>query len=465
VGDAIAVTEVADDGGIPLPTPVESAPTSVIEPAPAENTAAPSIVGAAVQQGQTLTDRHGSWTNLTASTTYTYQWEECDSTGANCAPISGATDQTYTPTIADVGDTLEVQETASNGGLPVSGAATSVPSSVVLPTAPSNFSPPTIAGEVEQGQPLTENAGTWSSGVDAPTSYSYQWESCNASGANCAAISGATTTTYTPATADVGNAIVVLETATNSGGSTTAASVATAPAAPAPAPAIEPTTTAAKSVGPESGTLEAKLQTQGLAVTWQFEYGTNTKYANGTLVTSVAAGGANVLSVSSPLGNLKPSTKYHYRIVESIPATQYAPAVTAYGVDRTFTTSTIGKVLLASSTLHVTGNKVQVPIKCDSLLACVDRFSLSTSAQVGTGKHVGTVGCATVLTTISANKTKEVTVKLNAACKSLLDSATDHRLAATFSTRPRSGQAGEIKNVKLVEPGTKKSKKAAVRRA
>jgi hypothetical protein len=82
-------------------------------PPPPANTTAPTITGAA-QQGQILSAHEGSWTNQ--PTSYGYQWSRCDAAGANCAVISTATTQTYTPIAADVGSTLRVAVTASNAG-------------------------------------------------------------------------------------------------------------------------------------------------------------------------------------------------------------------------------------------------------------------------------------------------------------------------------------------------------------
>src|SRR5271166_3727112 len=59
-----------------------------------ENTSAPTITGAA-QQGQTLTEAHGAWSN--SPTGYSYQWQRCSATGTGCTAISGATSQTYVP--------------------------------------------------------------------------------------------------------------------------------------------------------------------------------------------------------------------------------------------------------------------------------------------------------------------------------------------------------------------------------
>ena len=82
-------------------------------PDPPLNTAVPSISGTP-SQGQTLTELHGVWSN--SPTAYTHQWEDCDPSGQSCSPISGATGQTYTLTAVDVGETIRVQEVASNAG-------------------------------------------------------------------------------------------------------------------------------------------------------------------------------------------------------------------------------------------------------------------------------------------------------------------------------------------------------------
>src|SRR5439155_5409068 len=142
-------------------------------------------------------EANGTWTNN--PTSYTYQWQQCDSGGANCTAIAGATSQTYVPVAADVGHTLRVQETASNAG-GSSSPATSAQTAVVTPPPPSNTSPPTISGTAQQGQTLTEAHGTW---TNSPTSYAYQWQRCNAEAASCVAIAGATNQTYVLVPEDV----------------------------------------------------------------------------------------------------------------------------------------------------------------------------------------------------------------------------------------------------------------------
>ena len=107
---------------------------------------------------------------------------------------------------------------------------------IVVPTGfgaqqaiPANTAQPTISGTTAQGQTLTAAAGTWS---NSPTSFAYQWMRCPASGgaadaSDCAAIGGATTTSYVVAAGDVGSRFRIRVTATNDDGPATAASNAT----------------------------------------------------------------------------------------------------------------------------------------------------------------------------------------------------------------------------------------------
>jgi Bacterial Ig-like domain (group 3)/PKD domain len=103
---------------------------------------------------------------------------------------------------------------------------------------PSNSSPPVISGATTVGKTLTTSTGTWSSTL--PISYSYQWSRCRSS---CAPIAGATSSSYTLATPDVGATIVVRVTATNSVGTTSAVSAQVGPVA---ASAVGPNPTQVK---------------------------------------------------------------------------------------------------------------------------------------------------------------------------------------------------------------------------
>src|SRR5439155_889509 len=211
VGHTIRVQEEASNA-FGAGSPATSEATAVVTPLAPANVSAPTISGTA-QQGQTLTETHGTWTN--EPTSYSYQWQQCNSLGEGCLPISGAISQTYVPTAADVEHTLRVQETASNSG-GASSPASSAQSAVVKPTAPTIHT-------AHQSQTLTETHGTW---TNEPTSYSYQWQHCNTSGDACLAITGATAQTYTLASADVEHTLRVQVTASNSGGASSPASSA-----------------------------------------------------------------------------------------------------------------------------------------------------------------------------------------------------------------------------------------------
>jgi hypothetical protein len=206
---------------------VTSASFGVAQAAPS-NTSLPSISGSA-RDGSILTADHGSWTG--SPTSFAYQWLRCDSTGGNCSPIGGANSRMYTIQTADVGSRLRVQVTATNKD--GSGEATSRPTDVVKATgsAPKNTSPPSISGNPQEGSTLTVSAGGWS-GTPAPH-FAYQWQRCIGTGGGCTDIAGATGTTYTLTSADVGHTLRVNVTASNSNGS----SVATSPETPLIAPA------------------------------------------------------------------------------------------------------------------------------------------------------------------------------------------------------------------------------------
>jgi hypothetical protein len=85
-----------------------------------------------------------------------------------------------------------------------------------LGVAPASTAPPTIAGRAMRGRTLTEAHGAWSFG---PTGFAHQWLRCNAEGALCAPIAGATGQTHALMGADVGSTIRVQEVASNAFGS------------------------------------------------------------------------------------------------------------------------------------------------------------------------------------------------------------------------------------------------------
>jgi hypothetical protein len=168
VGHTLRVQETATNLGGPS-QPSTSAATAVVVPPPPSNTSPPMIAGTA-RQADTLSEQQGSWTY--SPPTFTYQWQDCDSSGNNCSAIAGATAQTYKLSASDVGHTVRVLETASNAG-GTSSPASSAPTAVVAPAA--------AAAIVATTKPAT-SVGATTSVLDgqlytqgAPVSWEFQW--------------------------------------------------------------------------------------------------------------------------------------------------------------------------------------------------------------------------------------------------------------------------------------------------
>ena len=195
-----------------------SAPTAAVAPAPPANATAPAVSGTAIDGG-TLTATTGTWTG-TAPITYASQWRRCNAGGTGCADVDGATSTTYTLGPDDIGHTLRVAVTATN--VADSTTATSAASAVVTGIAPSNTAAPEVTGEAQDGETLSATAGSWSGSI--PITYAYQWRRCDATGAGCADVDGATDDTYALHAADIGSTVRVVVTATNVAGDASRAS-------------------------------------------------------------------------------------------------------------------------------------------------------------------------------------------------------------------------------------------------
>ena len=116
---------------------MNSDPTGVVQASatagpPARNN--PPTISGTAQEKQTLTVSNGTWTGAEPRT-YTYQWRRCDTTGANCADIAGATKNTYVLTATDIGHTMRATVTAHNS-LGESSATTTPTAVVVKANAP-----------------------------------------------------------------------------------------------------------------------------------------------------------------------------------------------------------------------------------------------------------------------------------------------------------------------------------------
>ncbi len=212
---------LASPTGAPAPAPAPEEPPSPPPPRPV-NTVLPTIAGAA-SEGRTLRASDGAWTG--GPTSFAYQWEDCNASGGDCSHLVGATGSSYKLKAGDVGQTIRVVVTASNAW--GTGAASSAASALVSgasQSAPTNTGPPSISGAAVEGQTLGTSNGIWAGG---PTSFVYQWEDCNASGASCTAIAGATGNTRRLVSSDVGHTLRVVVKAINAAGTGQATSGAT----------------------------------------------------------------------------------------------------------------------------------------------------------------------------------------------------------------------------------------------
>jgi hypothetical protein len=159
---------------------------------------------------------------------FTYSWRRCNPVGdlATCVEIPGATKNTYTPTLQDIGFSLRVWITGTN----VTGSDTAI-TNHTFPVvdkphfAPSTVDAPEVNGSPVSGRQLTADTGSFDG--DEPIQTSYTWNRCDATGAACHVIANAKKIIYVTGPADIGYTIRIFVTATNAYGNMVAQSPAT----------------------------------------------------------------------------------------------------------------------------------------------------------------------------------------------------------------------------------------------
>ncbi|HEY1776940.1 MAG TPA: hypothetical protein VGG41_12335, partial [Solirubrobacteraceae bacterium] len=223
VGDTIEVVITASNGqGAGSGT--QTVGPSVTVTGPPEYSSGASLNGDALV-GSTLTASAGTWTGSPAPT-FSYQWKRCNSgscSDIDSGPVTSAdtSSSSYKTTNDDVGDTIEVVITATNGEGDGSGPRTVGPSATVT-APPANTAAPTITGTATVGQTLMASTGTWS-GYPVPSGdddFTYQWQDCAtatpaADSTACPDIGGAQSSSYVLGESDAGSFVRVVVTADN----------------------------------------------------------------------------------------------------------------------------------------------------------------------------------------------------------------------------------------------------------
>ena len=135
---------------------------------------------------------------------------------------------------------------------------------------PANTAAPTITGTARVGETLTAQNGTWS---NSPTAFQYQWQRCNASGAACANVAGATAKTYLLTSPDADRTMRVRVTSINAEGAVNARSAPTAVVAPSAAPrnTVRPTITGEPEAGGELTAEEGSWTNQLTSYAYQWQ--------------------------------------------------------------------------------------------------------------------------------------------------------------------------------------------------
>jgi hypothetical protein len=179
-----------------------------------------------VGQGANVTE-YGGW----------YDATDADENGDKCAwvgnsllasPIDGSTTPipgALSDMTGNAGGHFAVQSLWSNaddegtgycGGTIASPIPAAAYGGATAPSVPSNTGAPAIPGAAVVGQTLSATNGSWS---QSPTTYVYQWQRCDAGGQGCIDIDGATSSTYTPTSSDLGSTLAVQVYAANANGS------------------------------------------------------------------------------------------------------------------------------------------------------------------------------------------------------------------------------------------------------
>jgi len=126
-------------------------------------------------------------------------------------------------------------------------------------------------------------------------------------------------------------------------------------------PQLPVVTTGASTPSETSAVVEGSLNMFETNGTYQFEYGPTTSYGSFAPTTpGLALGGVGPQTATQTIKELKPATLYHYRLTAS------NGGGTAYGADKTFTTTNSPQTTITSPTPTYMGPEAPAPIKFES---------------------------------------------------------------------------------------------------
>jgi hypothetical protein len=157
VGSTLRVRETASNAA--GSAEATSLPTAVVTSVAPTASAPPTISGAA-QAASTLIAQPGTWDG-TPAISLAFSWQRCEADGVACEDVPGATESRYTAGLPDVGRTLRVRVTGTNGG----GSATAV-SAATSPVAAAPLDG-VAASPLDSGSTTTPVAVDGASGATA----------------------------------------------------------------------------------------------------------------------------------------------------------------------------------------------------------------------------------------------------------------------------------------------------------
>jgi hypothetical protein len=212
VGHTLALTVKASDATGTAAGYASLAGLVAAEHARIAASAQPALGGEAIV-GKTLTVATPVWTAKAGAPRY--RWLRCNTNARACSTIAAADADTHTVAAADAGRVLVAVVSASKQSV-----LSSASPIVRVAPGPVAVSRPTITGTLEQSKQVSGGGGSWEG--SGTISYAYQWSRCDARGAHCSTIRGATRSTYTQVAADVSHTLALTVRATDTAGTTAA---------------------------------------------------------------------------------------------------------------------------------------------------------------------------------------------------------------------------------------------------